>query len=174
MSKRYPAQHFNMDGTPARHFQKPSAITQQRWQDEKQETPTMKFNKVSDVHYWTESRTVTLATHDLTLGEYGWECDCEGFHFKATCEHVRQLVKQLYGPTLITPARLAVQRAKAEGISLVSLMDYTAPPAVTNRRRVQAPPSYVCARCAHENEPGAVYCEVCGAYPVEASLKQCS
>lgn len=75
----------------------------------------MYFHKISDVHYWTENRRVTLGGdgHDLLLNEYGcWECGCEGYHYRHDCEHVRQLNLQLYGPPLAMPAREAVKLRK--------------------------------------------------------------
>ncbi len=96
----------------------------------------MYFHKISDVHYWTENRRVTLGGdgHDLTMGEHGWQCTCEGYFYRYDCEHVRQLNLQLYGPPLVMPAREAVGRPN---LRLEDLFDYSRPPthSVTRRDR---------------------------------------
>lgn len=102
----------------------------------------MYFHKISDVHYWTENRRITLGGdgHDLWLMEHGWECNCEGFTYRHDCAHVRNLCLQLYGPPLVVSAREAVKRS---GLRLEDIYpDYSAPAPVTNRERVKQRPSY--------------------------------
>jgi hypothetical protein len=139
----------------------------------------MFFHKISDAHYWTESRSQTLTVRDLRLNEFGaWTCNCPGFIARYECAHVKALCAQLYGPSqVISAARVAVKRSLSKGTGLAEIFDYAAPHKATERsKRKQViirldHQGLKCAKCGHINPPLAQICAVCGNLPVEAALE---
>lgn len=47
--------------------------------------------RISATEYAIDSFTNTLDGYRMTLGEHGWACTCQGFHYNRRCKHVARL-----------------------------------------------------------------------------------
>jgi hypothetical protein len=54
-------------------------------------TPPAAYRR-SATHYTVESTSRTLDFYNVRLGRYAWECECEGFHYRRSCQHVGAVI----------------------------------------------------------------------------------
>ena len=75
-----------------------------------------------DGSYSILSDSVTLKSYTVSMGEYGWECECPGYAFRKTCKHIPRVIA--------FDAKWIAERVKARMASVP-------PPPVNNRPKLQ-------------------------------------
>jgi hypothetical protein len=78
--------------------------------------------RLLDGSYSVASGSKTLVFYNVTPGEHGWQCECEGYAYRKTCRHIARTIEY--------DAQFIAERVKARTAHL------PAPP-VNNRPKLK-------------------------------------